>query len=133
MDSRQFIYDSDDVIEGRVPYPYPYSSGEETEYSNENNESTPILNKNNESTPILKNDNNIYDKYDPANDRVDDGFLYYTFYRCLFPFHDSRFSEPNKKCLNYSFIILLITLFVIGCSLIIVYFLKQRIENPITK
>lgn len=123
MNSDPFLYDSDDVIEGRVPYPYPYSSGEETEYSNENNE-------NNEFTPILKNDNNIYDKYDPANDRVDDGFLYYTFYRCLFPFHDSRFTEQNKKCLNYSFIILLITLFVIGCSLIIVYFLKQRIENP---
>ena len=109
----------------------------DTRHMNSNIESMnhqPGLNMDHETidtgTQVLHNDNNIYRAYDPANDRIDDAYIYYDIYRCIFPFRDSRLSEQQKKCMNYTFVIILLGIFVIGATISIVSLIKLKMSTP---
>ncbi len=82
-----------------------------------------------ETIPVLKNDDNVYGKYDPANDRIDDAIVYYDIYRCIFPFRDSRLSEYQKKCMNYTFLIVLIAIFICILTILFVMLIKSKMTS----
>lgn len=130
--SESYEYDSDNIRNGNyilshenagetIPFLSSVVHPTETHIDNE---------KNDEGRQKSRNDNNIYSAYDPANDRIDDAYIYYDVYRCLFPFHDSRLSEPQKKCMNYTFLIILLGIFILGSAILIVSLIKLKMSTP---
>jgi len=71
-------------------------------------------------------DENIYDIYDPANDRVEDGFFYYALYRCIFPFRGTSCSSNHKTCLHFIYIGLWTIMITTGLTIGIFFLIKYK-------